>query len=96
MLALPSLGDLGSHRAYHQATETPGPLTGANGTIVFPGFPADLLFSFRLYSIGAQLILWAAIGLVFAPLAERLLSPPESLPDPDARRTAVALPAARS
>jgi hypothetical protein len=53
--------------------ETPAALTDANGTIVFPGFPADLLYSFRLYSLGAQLILWAAIGLTFAPMAERLL-----------------------
>jgi hypothetical protein len=40
---------------------------------VFPAFPADLLFDFRLYSVGAQLVLWATIGLVFAPMAERLL-----------------------
>nr|WP_296070079.1 CbtA family protein [uncultured Actinoplanes sp.] len=53
--------------------ETPEPLTGPGGQIVFPGFPADLLFGFRLYSVGAQLILWATIGLVFAPMAERLL-----------------------
>jgi hypothetical protein len=75
MLLLPSFGELAANRQYHQATETPAPLTDANGTIVFPGFPADVLFSFRLYSIGAQLILWTAIGLVFAPLAERLLEP---------------------
>jgi uncharacterized membrane protein len=73
MLLLPSFGELAANRGYHQATETPAPLTDANGTIVFPGFPADVLFNFRLYSIGAQLILWTAIGLVFAPLAERLL-----------------------
>jgi predicted cobalt transporter CbtA len=53
--------------------ETPAPLTAPGGQIVFPGFPADLLFSFRLYSVAAQLILWATIGLVFAPMAERLL-----------------------
>jgi predicted cobalt transporter CbtA len=81
MLLLPSFGDLAGNEAYHSATETPGPLTDTNGVIVFPGFPADLLYNFRLYSIGAQLILWAAIGLVFAPLAERLL-------DPAAQRTA--------
>jgi hypothetical protein len=75
MLLLPSFGELAANRGYHQATETPAPLTDANGAIVFPGFPADVLFNFRLYSIGAQLILWAAIGLVFAPLAERLLDP---------------------
>jgi hypothetical protein len=75
MLVLPSFGELAANRGLHQATETPPPLTDANGTIVFPGFPADVLYSFRLYSLGAQLILWAAIGLVFAPLAERLLEP---------------------
>jgi hypothetical protein len=75
MLALPAFGDLPANREYHQATETPAPLTDANGQIVFPGFPADVLFSFRLYSVGAQLIMWSAIGLVFAPLAERLLAP---------------------
>jgi len=75
MFVLPSYGELAANQQYHSATETPGPLTNAAGTIVFPGFPADLLFGFRLYSIGAQLILWAAIGLVFGPLAERLLEP---------------------
>jgi heme A synthase len=75
MLLLPSFGELAANREYHQATETPAPLTDPNGTIVFPGFPADLLYDFRLYSIGAQLVLWTAIGLVFAPLAERVLEP---------------------
>jgi hypothetical protein len=63
MLALPSF-----------AEEIPGPLTRPDGTIAFPGFPADLLYHFRLYSVGAQLILWATIGLVFAPMAERLIA----------------------
>jgi predicted cobalt transporter CbtA len=56
--------------------ETPQPLTDSGGTIVYPGFPADVLFGFRFYSVAAQLILWATIGLVFAPLADRLLRPP--------------------
>lgn len=64
MAILPRLG---------HSTETPLPLTNAGGMIVYPGFPADVLFDFRLYSVAAQLILWATIGLVFAPLAERLL-----------------------
>ncbi|GLW35636.1 CbtA family protein [Actinoplanes regularis] len=75
MLILPSFGDLAANKQYHQATETPAPLTDPSGKIVFPGFPADLLFNFRLYSIGAQLVLWTVIGLVFAPMAERLLAP---------------------
>ena len=73
---LPSLGHLPANAGYgHQATETPLPLTNANGAIVYPGFPADVLFSFRLYSVAAQLLLWTTIGLVFAPLAARVLEP---------------------
>jgi hypothetical protein len=53
--------------------ETPGPLRDAAGAIVYPGFPADDLYQFRLYSLGTQLVLWATIGLVFGPLAARLL-----------------------
>ncbi len=75
MLLLPSFGELAGNEAYHSATETPGPLTNASGVIVFQGFPADVLYQFRAYSLGAQLILWSTIGLVFAPLAERLLAP---------------------
>jgi predicted cobalt transporter CbtA len=36
-------------------------------------FPADVLYEFRLYSLGTQLVLWAIIGLVFASMAHRLL-----------------------
>ncbi|WP_329128772.1 CbtA family protein [Streptomyces sp. NBC_01476] len=77
MLLLPSFGHLGYNREHFgdHATETPLPLTDGKGTIVYPGFPADVLFSFRFYSVAAQLLLWTAIGLVFAPLAERLLQP---------------------
>lgn len=77
MAVLPQLGELPANvAAYgHHASETPLPLANARGTIVYPGFPADVLFSFRLYSVAAQLILWAAMGLVFAPMAERLLTP---------------------
>jgi hypothetical protein len=77
MAVLPQLGHLAvnEHLYGSHATETPLPVTNANGVIVYPGFPADVLFSFRLYSIVAQLILWAAIGLIFAPLADRLLAP---------------------
>lgn len=35
------------------------------------GFPATLLWQFRLASLGLQLALWAAIGLLFGALAER-------------------------
>lgn len=77
MMVLPSLGELTYNRANYGpfGTETPQPLRDASGTIVFPGFPADVLFTFRLYSVGAQLILWTTLGLVFAPMAEREVKP---------------------
>lgn len=55
--------------------ETPKPLRGAGGVIVYPGFPADDLYEFRLLSVATQLIMWATMGLVFATLAGRLLDP---------------------
>ncbi|WP_412735921.1 hypothetical protein [Krasilnikovia sp. MM14-A1259] len=54
MLILRSFGDLAANKPNHQTTETPAPLTDGTGRIVFPGFPADLLFNLRLHSIGAQ------------------------------------------
>jgi Probable cobalt transporter subunit (CbtA) len=76
MLVLPSLGHLSANTAEYGvvATETPQPLRDPSGTIVYPGFPADDLYLFRLYSITAQAILWATIGLCFAPLADRLVN----------------------
>jgi hypothetical protein len=77
MAILPSLGHLHANIAEYgrHATETPLPLKDDQGNIVYPGFSADVLFYFRLYSVGAQLILWATIALVFAPMADRLLAP---------------------
>ena len=75
MLLLPDLGELSANvKEYGKhATETPLPLRDDQGKIVYPGFPADVLYKFRLFSVGAQLILWGGIGLIFAPMAERLL-----------------------
>ncbi|WP_193763495.1 CbtA family protein, partial [Mycobacterium avium] len=53
--------------------ETPAPLRDAAGAIVYPGFPADVLYEFRLVSLTAQLVLWTGIGLVFAAVSGRLL-----------------------
>ncbi len=53
--------------------ETPGPMRDASGAIVYPGFPADVLYEFRLVSLAAQLVLWVGIGVAFATLAGRLL-----------------------
>ncbi|BBX68082.1 CbtA family protein [Mycolicibacterium psychrotolerans] len=61
MLALPSVD------------ETPGPLVDDAGTILYGGFPADVLYDFRLASLGTQVVVYAAIGLVFAALVSRLL-----------------------
>jgi hypothetical protein len=77
MALLPQLGHMAvnDHTYGNHPTETPLPLTNSKGTIVYPGFPADVLFNFRLYSAAAQLLLWSVIGLVFAPMADRLLAP---------------------
>ena len=53
--------------------ETPEPLRDASGAIIYPGFPADVLYEFRLLSLATQLLLWMTIGVVFATLAGRLL-----------------------
>jgi hypothetical protein len=73
MAALPSFGLPGNGQAGATASETPLPLVDAQGVIRYPGFPADVLFWFRLYSVAGQLLLWSAIGLLFAPMADRLL-----------------------
>jgi hypothetical protein len=38
-----------------------------------PGFPADVLYRFRLASLGINLTLWTAIGLGYGVAAERLI-----------------------
>jgi predicted cobalt transporter CbtA len=74
---LPPLGHLHYNEVNYgdYTTETPQPLLNPAGQIVFPGFPADLLAQFRVYSILNQLILWGGIALLFAPQAQRLLDP---------------------
>ena len=41
-------------------------------------FPAELLWRFRLSSLGTQAILWAVLGAVFGPLAQRVLTPADA------------------
>lgn len=74
MAILPALGELSANTAVSgsRLTETPQPLTDPTGKIVFPGFDADLLYRFRLYSVAAQLLMWGILGLGFAPLADRV------------------------
>ncbi|MGH7152947.1 MAG: CbtA family protein, partial [Acetobacteraceae bacterium] len=38
------------------------------------GFPAALLWRFRIASLGMQAIMWATIGLLFGALTERALA----------------------
>ena len=75
MALLPPLGELSTNVAESgsRLTETPQPLTDPSGKIVFPGFDPDLLYWFRLYSVGAQLLLWGVLAVGFAPLADRVL-----------------------
>jgi predicted cobalt transporter CbtA len=53
--------------------ETPVPMRDPAGAIIYPGFPADVLYEFRLLSLATQLVLWVSIGVVFSTLAARLL-----------------------
>lgn len=56
-------------------SETPQPVVTDAGTLVYPGFPADDLFEFRLSALGTQLVIWLTIGLVAGGLFDRLLNP---------------------
>ncbi|MFI9202449.1 CbtA family protein [Streptomyces sp. NPDC053048] len=46
-----------------------------SGENVPEGFPAVLLWQFRLSSLAVELVLWTGFGLIFGELAERLLAP---------------------
>lgn len=74
MIVLPPLGHLHENvkEFGRHATETPLPLKDPQGHIVFPGFPADDLFRFRLYAVANQFILWTTTGLIFGALVERM------------------------
>ncbi len=48
-------------------------------------FPADVLWSFRLTSLGMQVVLWTTIGLGFGMLTERNLMPRDDFAGPEAR-----------
>jgi Probable cobalt transporter subunit (CbtA) len=69
------------------SVEPSQPLRDPSGAVVYPRFPSDLLFQFRLCAIGAQVVLWSTVGLAFGALVERRAA------DPAARheRTADAL-----
>ncbi len=94
MAIFPALGHLHSNLVQYGnvATETPLPLTNPHGQIVYPGFPADALFKFRLYSVLNQIILWSTLGLAFGLLAERALAPATE-PDAGAEPMRAPMPA---
>jgi predicted cobalt transporter CbtA len=48
-----------------------------------PGFPAAVLWRFRVASLGTQLVLWATFGLLFGALTERSLRADSSIPMPN-------------
>ncbi|MFP5019576.1 CbtA family protein [Pseudonocardia phyllosphaerae] len=75
MALLPPLGSLAANAGATgpELSETPQPLLDPAGKIVYPGFDADLLYWFRLYSVTAQVLLWGVLVAVFGPLAERVL-----------------------
>ncbi|MFG2867915.1 CbtA family protein [Streptomyces sp. NPDC048338] len=56
-----------------------------NEDAVQEGFPAAVLWDFRLATLGIQLALWAAFAVVFGLFAQRLLTPREEAPAPAAR-----------
>ncbi|WP_030772779.1 MULTISPECIES: CbtA family protein [unclassified Streptomyces] len=45
-----------------------------NSDAVQPGFPAALLWEFRVASLAVQLVLWAVFAIVFGVLAQKLLA----------------------
>ncbi|MEV8019845.1 CbtA family protein [Streptomyces sp. NPDC086554] len=47
----------------------------ANDDAVKAGFPAALLWEFRVASLAIQAVLWAVFGILFGGLAQRLLVP---------------------
>ncbi|CAN3984764.1 Predicted cobalt transporter CbtA [Kitasatospora purpeofusca] len=60
-----------------------------NDDAIPDGFPAALLWDFRLASIGLQVVLWTGFALLFGTLADRALAPAA----PTAERAPVAAPA---
>ncbi|MGP3689217.1 CbtA family protein [Streptomyces sp. IBSNAI002] len=46
-----------------------------NDDAVKPGFPAALLWEFRVASLAVQVVLWVVFAIVFGVLAQRLLAP---------------------
>ncbi|MFD7615045.1 CbtA family protein [Streptomyces sp. NPDC059828] len=56
-------------------------------------FPADVLWQFRLASIGVQALLWAALGLILGELAQRVLEPKPAQASRQSAEPAASVPA---
>lgn len=85
---LPSLGSLAQNTQYFGTsvtygsgdsavtipvtTETPLAIQDPSGNIVFPGFPADVLSRFRMYSFIAQAITWFGTSLIMGAWLSRV------------------------
>ncbi|MEU4731584.1 CbtA family protein [Streptomyces sp. NPDC023588] len=63
----------------------------ANDDAVKPGFPAAVLWEFRIASLAVQLVLWAVFAIVFGVLAQRLLAVRADGSEATAQRNAPAL-----
>jgi predicted cobalt transporter CbtA len=76
MAVLPGLGELTINVVENgpRVSETPLPLRGPAGQILYPGFDADVLYQFRIASFTAQMLLWGVLGLVFGALVERRMA----------------------
>jgi predicted cobalt transporter CbtA len=59
--------------------EVPGPLSDADGTIVFAGFPAELLADFRVAALLSQALLWSVLAATFAVAMPRILPAPQPI-----------------
>ncbi|MFT8396525.1 CbtA family protein [Propionibacterium sp.] len=85
---LPSLGSLAQNTQYFGTevtygsgdsavtipitTETPLAATDPSGAILFPGFPADVLSRFRMYSFIAQAIIWLGASVIMGSWLSRM------------------------
>ena len=74
------------------AVEGSQPLRDASGVVVYPRFPSDVLFQFRLSAIGVQVVLWTTVGLAFGVLVERLTASAPRAADLAARHERTADP----
>ncbi|MDZ7884129.1 MAG: CbtA family protein [Mycobacterium sp.] len=54
--------------------ETPSAITDSDGTLLFPGFPADLLADFRTDALICQALLWFVIAGSYAVLLPSVVS----------------------